>query len=67
MIMPKMLFDIPEKTGDSPENHAAPLSSETDISGDPENASLSPLAMGLPADWSIEPPSVVVRRKARVL
>jgi hypothetical protein len=65
--MPKMLLDIPEKTGDYPETNAALLSPENDISGDAEISSRSPLAMGLPAGWSIEPPAVVVRRKARVL
>jgi hypothetical protein len=64
--MPKMLLDIPEKTGDFPETPAL-SSPENDISVDMGNSAGSPLAMGLPTDWSIEPPAVVVRRKARVL
>jgi hypothetical protein len=56
-------------------NTAAPQTSNGSVSGSGQNAAAAPtivyaeppaaFASGLPA-WSIEPPEVVVRRKARI-
>ena len=60
--MPEMMFDAPvEKT----ERPVAPETEPVEVRSEPTEPK-SALAIGLPA-WSIEPPTVVVRRKARAI
>lgn len=59
--MAKIMFDAPaEKAELTPGLAIEPAAAEAE-----EFEPKSALAMGLPAAWSIEPPTIVVRRKAR--
>jgi hypothetical protein len=60
-----MMFDMPvEKT----ENVSVPMvANEHTITEKDKPEPKSALALGLPASWSIEPPAVIVRRKARAI
>jgi hypothetical protein len=65
--MAKMMFDaLVEKTENTVMPDAADVTEPTAGHSEPKEQS-SALAIGLPATWSIEPPAVVVRRKARAI
>jgi hypothetical protein len=65
--MVKIMLDTPAENTNNTAESVAVIPEETIKTEEEKTEIKSALAMGLPESWSIEPPAVVVRRKARAI
>jgi hypothetical protein len=65
--MAKMMLETPAENTNNVSEPVVTIPDEPVKTEEEKSELKSALAMGLPESWSIEPPAVVVRRKARAI